>query len=276
MEHVNKTKSTSFDSYENHRFLIRLQLSDTPKAAEVVFTKSPYEERLEVTWNEAKKEIELFVRSSYDLILESVQAALKDCHREGTAADPSLLSACLSPHLSSEYFKLLKTQDDLIQYREALIDKLRNYTCADDQLETTAPISSATETIMGREFRVDSHLLLDEAQIFVIHDFISEEECQVLKKSAEPRLERAVVVGPGDVPVVSESRKAQQASYKLDSAEDPLWYSPFFLPPLLPPWLRDLYYRVLNFTNAHTNYNLRPEGQEHFTVIQYNKADEYV
>jgi hypothetical protein len=50
------------------------------------------------------------------------------------------------------------------------------------------------------------------------------------------------------------------------------------LPPSLPDSLiahRDLYRRVLNFTNSHTNYNLGPEGQEFFTVIQYNKTDQY-
>jgi hypothetical protein len=233
MEHVNKTKSTSFDSYENHRFLIRLQISEIAKGPEVIFAKSPHEERIEVTWNEAKKEMELFSHSPYDSIFESVQTALEDCHHLDGTSDPSLLSACLSPHLSREYFKLMKAQDDLIQYRDLLIDKLRNYTCDDDLLETTPPISTATETIMEHEYRVDSHLLLDEAQIFVVHEFISEEECQVLKKSAEPRLERAVVVGEGDVPVVSESRKAQQASYKLNPTDDPLWYPP--LSPFLSP-----------------------------------------
>eukprot|EP00604_Paraphysomonas_vestita_P004280 CAMPEP_0174825382 /NCGR_PEP_ID=MMETSP1107-20130205/42696_1 /TAXON_ID=36770 /ORGANISM="Paraphysomonas vestita, Strain GFlagA" /LENGTH=236 /DNA_ID=CAMNT_0016056921 /DNA_START=714 /DNA_END=1427 /DNA_ORIENTATION=- len=79
-------------------------------------------------------------------------------------------------------------------------------------------------------------------------------------KSAEPRLERAVVVGADGGAVVSESRRAQQASYNLRSPTDPLW---------------NLYHRILNFTNSHTNYNLKPEGQEFFTVIQYNKSDEY-
>ena len=228
MDHVNITQSTSFDSYENHRFMIR----QSPQGIEVIFTKSPYEERLDVIWNDATKEVDLFVTSPFDSIFESVSTALEECyHRDrldGTS-DPSLLSACLSPHISPEYFKLLKAQDDLIQYRDLLIDKLRNYTCADDDLETTTPISTTMEMIMEHEYQVDSHLLRDEAQIFVLHEFISEEECQVLKKSAEPRLERAVVVGEGGIPVVSESRKAQQAAYKLKTADDPLWY-PFSLP----------------------------------------------
>jgi hypothetical protein len=38
---------------------------------------------------------------------------------------------------------------------------------------------------------------------------------------------------------------------------------------------RDLYHRVLNFTNIHSDYDLHYEGQEYFTVIQYNAEDEY-
>lgn len=39
---------------------------------------------------------------------------------------------------------------------------------------------------------------------------------------------------------------------------------------------RNLYGRILNFTNSHTNYDLHLEGQEQFTVIQYNPTDEYL
>lgn len=38
---------------------------------------------------------------------------------------------------------------------------------------------------------------------------------------------------------------------------------------------RDLYHRVLNFTNMHSTFDLQEEGQEYFTIIQYNPDDEY-
>lgn len=270
MERLNKTKSTSFESYDGHRFLLRLLVDEEANGPEVSFIKSPYEENIEVTCDQ-NQQFELFVQSPYDTISENVDLALKDC---GEFVDnPNELAACLSPHLSHDYFKLLKKQDDIVQYRDLLIDKLRNYTCDDDSLNSTPPISTSPEVINGREYQVDSHLLLEEAQIFVIHNFISDSECNILKTSAAPRLERAVVVGNDEMPVVSESRRAQQASYNLRSAADPLWFLTF---KYLSHSSRDLYYRILNFTNSHTNYNLRPEGQEHFTVIQYNESDEYM
>lgn len=38
---------------------------------------------------------------------------------------------------------------------------------------------------------------------------------------------------------------------------------------------RSLYSRILNFTNIMNGYNLTNEGQEGFTIIQYNPGDEY-
>lgn len=38
---------------------------------------------------------------------------------------------------------------------------------------------------------------------------------------------------------------------------------------------RPLYERVLGFVNGRTNFDLKAEGQEGFTIIQYNVDDEY-
>jgi hypothetical protein len=236
MGHVNRTKSTTFGSYEKHRFLVRLlPSSDTLDASsprEVIFSKSPFEEQIEVVWNETSHEVELYSTSPYDELHDSVASAVIECeHLLNTASttappDPAAAStafnACLVPHLSPYYTKLLSTQNHLTRYREKTVDRLRNYTCDDPLLETTEPLSTTRELIEGKEFQVDSHLLMEEAQIFAIYDFISESECEILKTSAGPRLERAMVSGDSGA-VVSESRKAQQASYDLNTPDDPLW-----------------------------------------------------
>lgn len=38
---------------------------------------------------------------------------------------------------------------------------------------------------------------------------------------------------------------------------------------------RNLYNRIFEFTNKHTGYGMELPGQEGFTIIQYNKEDEY-
>jgi hypothetical protein len=40
-------------------------------------------------------------------------------------------------------------------------------------------------------------------------------------------------------------------------------------------FFRPLFQRVLEMTNQHTGFNLEPPGQEDFTIIQYNPADQY-
>lgn len=62
--------------------------------------------------------------------------------------------------------------------------------------------------------------------------------------------------------MVSEHRKAQQAGYNLHQINPK--------DPLAP-----LYERVLDTTNLLTGLDMHPEGQEDFTIIQYNKDDEY-
>lgn len=78
----------------------------------------------------------------------------------------------------------------------------------------------------------------------------------------KPRLQRATVAGEGGEAQVSTHRQAQQAGYDVRGEEDPLW---------------DLYSRVFNFTNKYNpTYNLELDGQEGFTIIQYNPNDQYM
>ena len=86
---------------------------------------------------------------------------------------------------------------------------------------------------------------------------------RILMKHGSPRLMRATVADADGTSVVSESRKAQQANYMINMdnpSADPLY---------------PLYARVFQATNHHTKYNLSMDGQEDFTIIQYNVADQY-
>jgi hypothetical protein len=63
--------------------------------------------------------------------------------------------------------------------------------------------------------------------------------------------------------VIHIDRKAQQANYDVhhdDMENDPLYA---------------LYYRVFAMTNSHAGFELQLDGQEDFTIIQYNPTDEY-
>jgi hypothetical protein len=76
-------------------------------------------------------------------------------------------------------------------------------------------------------------------------------------------LTRATVAAEDGSSVLSEHRQANQASYNLHQVNpesDPLW---------------PLFARTMSFTNSYTGMNLQPDGQEDFTIIQYNVNDQY-
>ena len=77
-----------------------------------------------------------------------------------------------------------------------------------------------------------------------------------------PLLKRATVAADDGTSIYSENRKANQAVYefKYPKPTDPLW---------------DLYTRVYKMLNNYAGYSLQPGGQEEFTIIQYNKDDQY-
>lgn len=139
-------------------------------------------------------------------------------------------------------------------------ERLRNYTCADPKMETSKPASTNKIRVQNRDLTVDTMLDMKAAKIWVVHDFITADECKLLRDHGSKHLTRATVAGEDGLGTISENRKAQQASYNVKGDEDPLW---------------SLYERVFEFTNKQTKYNLKYPGQEGFTIIQYNVDDQY-
>lgn len=88
----------------------------------------------------------------------------------------------------------------------------------------------------------------DHAKIWTIDNFITPDECRILMNHGRPRLTRATVAAEDGSSIVSENRKAQQASYDLHAKKqkDPLW---------------PLYNRVLATTNYHAGYDLEHPGK---------------
>lgn len=71
-------------------------------------------------------------------------------------------------------------------------------------------------------------MLLDlpHAKIWFVENFITPEECKVFETHGKPLLLRATVAAEDGTSVVSEHRKAQQASYDLHQfhgEKDPVW-----------------------------------------------------
>ena len=66
------------------------------------------------------------------------------------------------------------------------------------------------------------HLDTSHAKIWTVDNFITDDECKVLMDHGRPKLRRATVAAEDGSSIVSENRKAQQASYDYAGDEDPL------------------------------------------------------
>lgn len=144
-----------------------------------------------------------------------------------------------------------------------MTSRLRNYTCSDPDLQTSPPVYSTSVNASGNSYSVDVLLNSDNAKIWTIDDLVTDDECETLMDHAREKLERATVSGEDGISVVSESRKAQQARYSPElndtNAES----------------LTLLLDRLYTITNSITGFNMHPDGQEGFMVIQYGKNDQY-
>lgn len=157
-------------------------------------------------------------------------------------------------------------QDSIVKSFSTISKRLRNYTCDDDELNLLPedPLRSETYSYGDTTYNVNFYLDQKDAKIFMINDtFISPEECEYFMEYARPRLTTATVAGSSGLGTVSKSRRAQQAGHPIDSNDRRSL-----------PW--KLYKKVISVMNYYTGFNILPEGQEGFNIIQYNPGDEYI
>lgn len=250
--------TTYINSYNTHKFRV------IPKGEEdnekcVTFVKGPYEETVAILpSHDDSDKLRVVQVSEFDKFNTKVHEAAKSCGKSGNAG----YTKCMARLLYEDIAKREKQQQLLDHFRDKISNRMRNYTCNDTSLESTLPIKHHMISIQDKSYNVSTYLELEAANIWTVRNFITDDECEHLIKHGRPRLQRATVAGEEGLHTISMSRKAQQASYNIgDHAdEDPLW---------------SLYNRIFDFTNMHTDYDLDLAGQEGFTIIQYNKDDEY-
>jgi hypothetical protein len=148
--------------------------------------------------------------------------------------------------------------------RKSIASKLENYTCDDNDLDTSVPlrdeswIYDAVDGGDGKRRLV--HVMHDRpsSRIHVIEDFIAEDECVAMEETAKRTLHRATVADGKGGSKYSENRKAMQAGIQV-------------------PWERErdgdpiarLSRRVYDYTNHVLGLNIEEFGQEDLMSIQY-------
>ncbi|GMI00257.1 hypothetical protein TrST_g8633 [Triparma strigata] len=174
--------------------------------------------------------------------------AFENCEEDG--------KECLRQNLEVTVGSLLKKNTLEKTVRESMAPLIEDYTCADSKISTSPPLQNTTWTHNGVTRDVSVLFKSDNAEVHIIKEFISPEECAAIEKRSAKSLHKATVASSDGGSEFSENRKALQASVKvpLDSPSDPVYL---------------LSSRIYDYTNAHTNYNLTMEGQEDIMSIQY-------
>lgn len=188
---------------------------------EVPFTKGPREEIISIGYDELAKKMTVKQTTKFDEIMDTVKKTTKSCN--GLRGDD--FSTCVATGVLEDVNRLADSKSQLAKYRDMISSKLRNYTCADPEMDTTEPVSTYAYTSRGHEYNIDVLLDTPHAKIWKADDFVTDEECNILIQHGGPRLRRATVAAEDGSSVVSENRKAQQASYDLhqhDPVNDPL------------------------------------------------------
>ncbi len=187
---------------------------------ETQFVKGPVDEDILVFYN---KQDGMYIEQTnkYKKSQENVKAAIDECLNLSN----DKLSECVSFAVKGEIDGLIKKNIELVRTRDLIADRLRNYTCDDDNVTTSTPISTSIVNVQNKQYTVNSYLDLPSAKIWTVPNFITKEECKILMDKGRPLLRRATVAADDGSSIVSENRKAQQAAYEFsrNKQRDPLW-----------------------------------------------------
>ena len=259
---LRNNSGTNINSYATHEFVIRYHDQTYSKSISR-FEKGYEEETITVYSKPDTKELFVLQSTKISDLTDSVNETTQKCKELFNTKDKEF-DTCVADGIIKQITDISSDMHELKKYRDKMALKLRNYTCADLEIENTTPLSVENITVRGREdIEVETLLDLDASKIWVAHNFVSDEECDILMNHGKPLLKRATIAAEDGTSIVSNTRKAQQASYNFPTKnqdKDQLW---------------DLYSRVIDFVNIKTDYDLIPDGQEEFAIIQYDPTDEY-
>lgn len=262
---LRNNSATNINSYDTHKFRVKFFKKQPPyDKCQADFVKGPSAENIEVTYDPKTNKLEAEVSTKFTELMGSIKSATKKCEDKRGEE----FSKCIAIDILDDVTRIEQSKTRLTNYRDLMSSRLRNYTCEDDTMNTSAPLRTSVfidpkekNTKNSTTYTVQTLLDQKHSKIWLVEDFISPDECAALKNHGSNRLTRATVAGEDGASILSDSRKANQATYNShNNPADPL---------------HNLYHRAMALTTRETQLNIQPEGQEGFTIIQYDKDDEY-
>ena len=250
------TSYLQFNSFEGHKFLVKysnLLFSESSAS----FIKGKGEEDVTVIFAPSEGFL-VSQLTKEDKYLGRIKKNFASC--AGPLHED--FSDCLARKVADELMKSEDKISSLIRHRDVMSYKLRDYTCDDESMKSSLPIRQMNFTSNDVSYETDILFDTQHAKVWTVSNFVSKGECKILQDYGRDRLTKATVAGVDGKPSLSKGRSAQQAGYH------PINKDPN--DPLIN--LRD---KILAVTNLVAGYDLQHQGQEDFTIIQYNKDDQY-
>jgi hypothetical protein len=132
----------------------------------------------------------------------------------GSPVDEALrkLEECLEKRTADALIAKSEELRFQTELRKRLSDAAENHTCSDPDLATSDPVRETTWTHRGVARRVGVLHDRPSSQIHVVRGFISLEECDAVRKAAEPSLHRGTVADGKGGSRMSEHRKGASDS----------------------------------------------------------------
>jgi hypothetical protein len=194
----------------------------------------------------------------------NAQASLASSSDPSAAANTILddLAICAQRGIAVEIERANEEIAFQAMVRKDLAEKVENYTCADERMNTTL-----AERVEYWDYERDDaaprkevHIMVDRpaSQIHTISSFLNAAECQAVAEAAKPILHDATVADGSGGSKLSESRKAKQAGIKVHwnkEEEGDL--------------IARLSRRVYDYVNHVLPFDIQENGQEDLMSIQY-------
>lgn len=223
---IRNNTDVTIHSYASHQFSVRFLKHVAGTDAN--FTKLNKDEVVRVTYDATAKKLKVEQTTKYDTGVTLVRDAVKECDK----SYPHNPHDCIQEKVLGFATSFQEQRDTLSKYRSELGESLSKYACADPTLNASTPLRSYDYNFLGHSYPVDVLLDSENAKIWLVSDFVTEQECNTFEAYARPNLARATVASEDGTSRISEHRKAQQAAYDFveDVQSDPQWYE-------VPPYL---------------------------------------
>lgn len=151
---------TVINSYDSHEFLVRFRKD--VKGVSTSFKKGPREEVVTIYYDE-KNGMTSLQTTKLDDIQAQIHAVTSVC--SGSAVD---FGNCVATGLLDDMTALADSKAELAKYRDLMSDRLRNYTCADEEMQTSAPLETKQIRVFGAQYDVNSYLDMPNAKIWTV------------------------------------------------------------------------------------------------------------